>query len=140
MWIKVIFIVAAVVNFGSCHSTGAPTQACTTLTPNHGVAAQNTPPPYHVVVPLQVQQGQTMTVTIANREPGFTFRGFIIQARSVNTQAVVGRFLITNNMGTVACPTLPTDSVATHSNPSDKSSVALQWVAPTNFNGLVFFQ
>lgn len=140
MWTKLIFLLTAVVIFASCYPTGAPAEVCISMMPSHGVAAQNTPAPFQVSVPHQVKQGETVTVKIENSEPGFTFRGFIIQARAVETKAVVGKFLITENMKTVACPTLPVDSVATHTSPTEKSSLDLQWVAPINFSGPVVFQ
>lgn len=47
---------------------------------------------------------------------------------------VIGTFEVTNGMRVVACPTLPANSVATHTDNSDKTSFELRWRAPATLS------
>lgn len=143
MWLKVIFVAIFSVEYALSFSTGAGTTACGTLMPSHGgILPQQTLPPVTITRSAEnVQQGQTLTLTITSNDANFSFRGFIVQARTLaNEPEVVGRFIITDGMRAVNCQTLPATSVATHTSNNDKTSVTLQWQAYTNSLGLINFQ
>jgi hypothetical protein len=113
-------------------SSGASTLACTDLTPRHGT---NTPQTSAMPIDMTVQPGvinagDVVTITLQGR----AFKGFIVQARILGSGEVTGSFEFTSEMRTMDCRTLPSNSVATHINNEDKTSVVLRWRAPTNFN------
>lgn len=139
------------------HSNGADDLACVNLTPQHGDnTPQTSPMPVQVIVPSTVRAGQLVTVTLLG-SPGFIFRGFMIQGRTITTGIpveqqgefylhhfdyskmmillflVTGSFELTAGMRRMDCSALPPNSVATHIDNSNRASINLSWRAPSNF-------
>ena len=142
MWFKVIFLVILSHQSSYSFSTGGGTTACATLTPSHAPhVSQTSEPPYTITLSDQfVLQGQSLTLTIASTTPGIFFRGFMIQARTLEDQLVIGRFTETDTARAVNCGLLPVSSVATHRTNNEKSQITLTWEAPTTFFGVMNFQ
>lgn len=125
---------------------GAPTAACETLTPVHGI---NQPRPEEMPVDVLlesnvIREGEYLSVALRVRNDtmfgAFLFRGFIIQARindpDMNVAGrVVGSFELTEGVKHVACPQFTPNSVVTHTSNNDKGYIRLLWRAPTNIFG-----
>jgi Reeler domain len=143
MWKNlVIFCVVLRLQLTTQFPTGGGTSACETLTPSHGAnEPQISVAPITLTLSTQnLRQNEAMTVTI-EAETGFSFLGFMIQARTLaeNSQ-VIGRFEITEGMRTVNCVSLQQDSVATHSSSTSKTRIEFRWQAATTFVGIINFQ
>lgn len=144
MLLRLIFVVILCIKCTLGFSTGAGSQACLSMTPNHqGNVPQLSASPVTILLSTNnVLQGQTVSVTIQGLRNDYAFRGFMIQARASNSAdvQVVGSFRGTEGIGVVNCLTFPPNSVATHSNNELKTSITLFWDAPINFVGLLNFQ
>lgn len=141
MWFKVIFLSICLVESALSFSTGGGTSACETLMPSHNGALpqQSLPPVVITQSNANIQQGQSIIVTVTS-SPGFTFRGFMAQARSLETNSeVLGRFVLIPSMRTVNCVTLPAQSVATHTSNEERTTVTLMWQAYTSYLGAFNF-
>jgi len=114
--------------------TGAPNapHICASLTPKHGGEEQATQSPYGLAVDkTSARRGETVTLTIIPAG-GAKIRGFLIQARRANSQDTtpVGTFIPDSGSQGLACSDIP-DSSLTHSNNNERSSVSVQWKAPS---------
>ncbi|KAM9324793.1 putative ferric-chelate reductase 1 [Gastrophryne carolinensis] len=100
------------------------------MLPNHGAAAQTSSPPYTLSLDKTTYSpGDKITVTLSS--PGLTpFKGFLIQARSGSDATALGSFQVTTNAQTLTCTT--TASAVSHTSGSGKSSVQVQWTAPSS--------
>lgn len=78
-----IVVLAACVGVALSYSTGAPTEACQNLTPQHGpVQPRTTPFPYNILLSKTgVAAGETIKVTIQGKSKENKIAGFMIQAR-----------------------------------------------------------
>lgn len=138
MWLKVIFVAICFVQCALSFMTGGGTSACETLMPNHGDAVpQITQAPVTITQShSNIPQGGYLTVTVTSSAADFSFRGFMVQARSLQTnKRVIGRFVVNAGMRTVNCPTLPASSVATHTTNDDRTSFTFIWQAYTDYLG-----
>lgn len=125
---------------------GAPTQACESLIPVHGL---NQPRPEEMPVELLLETdvihpGGLISLALRVRNDtmfgSFLFRGFIIQARVMDpnmnvTGRVVGSFELTEGVRHVPCPQFTPNSVATQTSNTDKGYLRLLWRAPPNISG-----
>ncbi|XP_038059354.1 sushi, nidogen and EGF-like domain-containing protein 1 isoform X2 [Patiria miniata] len=117
--------------------SGAPTAACTTLTPGHlnngqPISAQAFASPYVIKVqPTKYTPGQPVTVTI---ESSFSFRGILLQARSGDTP--VGTWQAPIGYQLLQC-TNPGDSL-THTSMDLKAGGAqFTWTPPNSATGII---
>ncbi|XP_034830036.1 putative defense protein 3 [Maniola hyperantus] len=116
---------------------GAPVDACVkdrANQPNHG--QHRTQPlsnlPYRIVASSANYGPNSMiTVTIEGAIP---FKGFFIQARSVENNEWLGSWDETPNTSP-----LPECSAITHADPKNKIRATLLWKAPHNSQGRVYF-
>ncbi|XP_022119846.2 putative defense protein 3 [Pieris rapae] len=116
---------------------GAPIDACVkdrANQPNHG--QHRTQPlstiPYRFVASSAIYRpGMRITVSIEGAD---TFKGFFIQARSVETNGWIGAWEKTPNT-TVH----PECSSVTHADPRDKHRATLVWRSPQHSHGRVYF-
>lgn len=139
MWFKEFFLIVFCVQSSYGFPTGASTQACTSLTPNHGLnSPQNSPAPVSVTLSTpSVTEGQTLRLTITITQPQRTLRGIIIQARTVGANpVVVGQFFESTELRFLNCVTLPANSVLTHRTSAERSVFVIDWQAPSSFAGL----
>lgn len=123
---------------------GAPESVCHSLLPFHGggIPPQYSRPPYRIEpLNVAVNQGQVLKIEIRPQAPELTFGGFMIHARNINPPyQVVGRFAPSNDgvFKLINCGGF--DNTATHTSPTPKSGIALQWQAPSDFLGDVIFK
>jgi hypothetical protein len=140
----VLLIILAVKTLSS--PSGAPDlqAVCDNLTPGHGVAGQEDPSPFSLVISQTTAKGgETIRVEIQSSD-GRTFRGFYIQARTNAAEfQMIGEFLEDESEASPfnfrSCGTGVNNAV-THANKDDKSSISFNWRAPENFVGTFSFQ
>lgn len=78
-------------------SQGAPDTTCGNITPVHGASPQTTPAPYTVTPgAVRVIAGEKMLVTL-EAAAGESFMGFLLQARTADTDQVAGTFFTTDH-------------------------------------------
>lgn len=99
-------LILALVNVGfvlhvNAYSQGAPTRACSTLIPGHGVDRQYSSPPYTIEL-IPSQRGTVSVILKAENKP---FAGFMLQARSANepSRIINGRFTEDKQSQTKSC-------------------------------------
>lgn len=126
----------------SAYPSGAPIQACETLTPNHGVEAQQSESPYRITTSAtSVDGGETVLVEI-EAEQGRPFKGFFLVARVNGANQNIGEFLLNEEETTPLNFRNCGDGIrnaATHANPELKPKISVNWKAPLNFAGNIRF-
>ena len=81
-------------------------------------------------------KGSPVDVELKSKS-GSTFKGFIIEARSVAGNKIIGSFqTINSDARYVGCDGVP-QSAVTHTSPAPKKSVRVRWTAPSDFTGSV---
>ncbi|XP_073427376.1 putative ferric-chelate reductase 1 [Dendrobates tinctorius] len=122
----------------STFSNGLVYKACDTMKPEHGTTvSQTTEPPYIVSASsYSYRPGDEITVTL-QANPGMHFKGFLLQARTVPGNEIVGHFIVTaQNSQNLNCGNV--DSTVTHKDSSSKSSISARWVAPASVSRVIF--
>lgn len=123
---------------------GAPESVCHSLLPFHGggIPPSYSRPPYRIELSnVAVNQGQVLHIEIRPQVPELKFGGFMIHARSLSPPyQVVGRFApsVDGLVKLINCGNF--DNTATHTSPSPKTGIALQWQAPSDYVGEVVFK
>ncbi|XP_044158364.1 putative ferric-chelate reductase 1 [Bufo gargarizans] len=91
-----VLIFGFLVSHVSTYSNGLVYKACNTMTPQHGVSAQTTEPPYSVFASSHTYRpAEEITVTL-QASPETYFEGFLLQARSIPENEIVGHFIVTD--------------------------------------------
>ena len=85
---------------------------------------------------MKVTQGSQVTVELKSKSGG-TFKGFIIEARSVEGNSIIGTFETVNSDARYLKCDNVLQSAVTHNSPSNKKSVGVKWNAPSDFTGSV---
>lgn len=142
--ILVIFAVLAFCKNSHQHSRGAPESRCTTLAPGHGVhGSQEFPSPFDIIPSVDViRPGDKMSVEIKSVEGDRSFRGFLLQARTLTTPfEIVGQFQEQqpSSVNFLDCSGGLRTAI-THTTNADFTSRTFEWMAPTEFEGSVRFQ
>ncbi|XP_063701077.1 putative ferric-chelate reductase 1 homolog isoform X2 [Culicoides brevitarsis] len=127
-----------------CLPNGAPESTCESLLPFHGggIKPLTTVSPFNIV-PLStvVEQGQVLRVEIQADPRELVFGGFMIHARTRTTPyRVVGRFAKSAD-GTVKLINCGdgVENTATHVSPAPKLDFGLDWQAPNDYVGEIYF-
>ncbi|XP_060725470.1 putative ferric-chelate reductase 1 isoform X2 [Tachysurus vachellii] len=127
---------------GVCESypSGQVTGSCDgNMVPNHGRAAQTSAPPYTVTTDSNIyKEGDTITVTLSATTG--TFTGFLLEARLVGSNSVMGSFSVMNSAAqTLSCSGV-SNSAVSHTSKITKSEIQTKWKAPTsgNLNNIEF--
>lgn len=128
-----------------CWHNGAPEETCEHMTPQHGGPFGDTIPVDMVLGRSVVPAGEVLPISIISRNDTifgpFTYRGIMMQGRIDDpNMGVAGRVLgsfeqFPDHIRYVPCPTLPPNSVITHSINIDRTYTQVHWRAPTNFVG-----
>ena len=113
------------------YSGGADPGACDSMTPGHGSPSQGAPSPYTITPSTTtLTAGGTITVTLTGSSD---FKGFLIQAREPGTTNYYGSWL---NLPSTAQKKCTNDRAVTHTSDSTKSSIALEWQAPSSLGAV----
>lgn len=126
----VIFSVVVLATITSSYPTGAPPSSCGSSIPRHGNhVAQTTPPPVKIILSeTKVQPGQAIEIKIVGIEPDYGYKGFLIQAKNVEDNALVGTMIpIGNGSRIVDCDG---PKAVTQTNIDLKNTVTVNWKAP----------
>lgn len=115
---------------------GAPTAACTNLTPGHGNQLNFDLPLEILLSTTSLNSGSLLTISLralnGTMFGDFTYRGFMVQARTDDgTSRVVGFFETAAGVRHVTCPMYYPESSVTHTNLLDKTFTQFNWRAPT---------
>lgn len=139
MW-KILCWILLSLGSAHCRSAGVSNVACQNMTPIHGSSVPQESIARVQIVPhaYRLKRGQQLKVSLRAVSSNFTFRGFMIQARNVQSNEILGNFLPFSDAKIMACGN--SFSTASHSNPTAKSVQLLLWRAPANFRGYVRFQ
>ncbi|XP_041717832.1 putative ferric-chelate reductase 1 isoform X2 [Coregonus clupeaformis] len=126
---RYIMIIACVLRVVRCYSSGAVTEACDHMTPQHSVGAQQSPAPFSVATDRSsFKKGDEITVQLlADATP---FIGFMLQARAVGGSSPLGSFTVTSGEAQLlTCNGLPKSAIS-HTSASPKFSIQGTWRAP----------
>ncbi|RXG71673.1 putative defense protein [Armadillidium vulgare] len=123
------------------YSMGAPDVACESMTPGHGQTVRTDVPPYRLKPNVtSVFNGEKLLLTLDSQDK--PLKGFFIQARQNEDDGKpIGQFLLIKDdeHHLVNCKSGINNAV-THKSPDEKTSVMIQWQAPDNFEGDIYFQ
>ncbi|XP_064604381.1 putative defense protein 3 [Liolophura sinensis] len=129
--VALLVLLAAVLPCVHAFPSGAPATACESLTPGHrGQLPQTSAPPFAVRLEKNTYSpNEQIAVTLYSACNNEIFQGFMVQVRAVGSTAPVGFF--TNAPQTRNVPGCGSFNQAmTHTGSSEKTEVALQWIAP----------
>lgn len=131
-----VFLLVSFLVITAAYPDGAPEASCFTMLPTHGFEPQTTVPPFLILISsLDVQGGETVTVTVQGRFPLDTFRGFMVQFRNiVYPYEPVGTVLLGEGVRPMNCNGGPT--TATHINNLPTAIQPIQWIAPMMRGGV----
>lgn len=144
---RILFLLSLIVVSCRGSPNGAPaTQAvCDQMTPNHGVAAQESASPFRLEVSsTSVKSGEILSVQIISDE-GRSFKGFYLKALTNDPEnpEVVGEFEADEDESTPFnfrdCSE-KTRNAVTHASRDLKSKINFKWKSPISFGGSVHFK
>lgn len=142
-WIKITFLISAILHLKVYGSPfGAPLDACESMLPDHNPF---TPQPVEAPVDIIVSKwaifpNEKITITLRGNLTivnNFQFRGFFVQARPLSEDTPIGRFYPGNEVNAINCFGM-IQSAATHTNPTPKTEIVLEWEAPDISDPIVF--
>lgn len=144
-YIVVLVLSTHHIKFSASLPNGAPETVCDSLLPFHGggIEPLTTVSPFSIV-PLQtvVEQGSIVRIEIQADPRELVFSGFMLQARTdtIPEYRVVGKFArsVDGSVKLINCGD-GADNTATHSNTQDKLDFGLDWQAPSDYVGEVYF-
>lgn len=133
MWIKIVFLIGILcISNVRSRSGGAPLESCDDMMPQHGVnlIPQETPFPISFEAPITFISGAPVVIKLKSDNNLLNgFRGFLIQARTAESNELIGTFIASNQVQVMACSEIP-GSAATHTDRSEKFEVDITWIAP----------
>ncbi|XP_030429731.1 putative ferric-chelate reductase 1 isoform X2 [Gopherus evgoodei] len=113
--------------------------ACDSMLPSHGnFVSQTTAAPYRISISSSsFDPGNKITVTLQGIDSS-TFKGFLLQARAVSGDGIVGTFqIIDPNTQGLLCNQVENSSMS-HTNRNSKQNVTTIWVAPSGTGNVQF--
>ncbi|XP_041483136.1 putative defense protein 3 [Lytechinus variegatus] len=132
----------------AAYQNGAPDTACDTATPGHvdqGTSttidpADNANSPYSFTVEgSEYNPGGELEVSITIASGTDSFQGFLLQARKVSDDTVVGTFTAPDDeIGKLLTCNYP-GSTVTHTNNTEKTMQTFTWNAPSDLTGNITF-
>ncbi|XP_026680733.1 putative defense protein 3 [Diaphorina citri] len=134
-----LFIFLRCLNPNLGYKAGAPTFACKTMTPGHGVPTQTSASPYTIQTGAEeVDDAGRILVTLSSPPLQF-FTGFLVQARTPESDEAIGSFVqIPRNTQLLNCGTQANSSV-TQSTNARKTNIEMEWESPPDYEGSVTF-
>ncbi|XP_037763496.2 putative ferric-chelate reductase 1 isoform X1 [Chelonia mydas] len=139
-WVYCLFLFCAVF---SARVLGFPdgkiSPACDSMLPSHGNSvSQTTSAPYRISISsTSFDPGNKITVTLQAIDNS-SFKGFLLQARAVRGDGIVGTFqIIDPNTQGILCNQIQ-NSAMSHTNRNSKQNVTAIWVAPPGTGNVQF--
>ncbi|XP_069088253.1 putative ferric-chelate reductase 1 isoform X1 [Pleurodeles waltl] len=127
----IVFVCCTLHELALAYPNGQITESCSTMLPVHGGASAN-----KGVAPFTVSAsknsytpGDRITVTL-QANSGSTFKGFLLQARTIVGDATVGTFSVADLTQGLTCNTV-SNSAVSHKSSAKKTNVTADWVAPS---------
>ncbi|XP_042569888.1 reelin domain-containing protein 1-like [Cyprinus carpio] len=119
---------------GVCFSRGASVSSCVNMKPGH---ISSFPQHTHSSVTIRTSRSvylpqHTLTVTVQSSR---AFMGFLLQARSVLEDRLVGGEFMLHPPSTHTLSCLSADDTVTHSDKMLKRNLSFSWRAPTQSSG-----
>ncbi|XP_067394341.1 putative ferric-chelate reductase 1 isoform X2 [Emydura macquarii macquarii] len=139
-WICCLFLFCGVFSarvLGFPNGTISP--ACDSMLPSHNNSvSQTTSAPYNISTSsTSFDPGNKIIVTLQGVDNS-SFIGFLLQAREVRRDGIVGTFqIIDPNTQGLLCNQVQNSSVS-HTNPNSKQSVTAIWIAPSGIGNVEF--
>ena len=117
----------------TAYPNGAPVGACDTMMPNHSVGAQPDVSPYTISVePMSYSNGTTVTVNLTSSST--QFKGYLLQMRRTDNDAIIAGFSISMDGKLVECDN-ESNAAVTHTSNTNKMSASFTWTAPAQSEG-----
>lgn len=116
--------------------SGAPSGSCYNLMPHHdGTSAGLSASPYEI----HLSPGQNRIIVLIGSRQGLAYKGFIMNAKDIETGQIVGEFtIIPNNTKAIECISNIKNGV-THIDTTEKRNLEFEWVPPVNYQGTIVF-
>jgi len=122
------------------YGSGAPTSECGSLAPGHGHSAKdNSITPFSIKLnSTRISPGGSTLIELTNvGSTTDTFKGYMVQARKVSDDSVIGTFeTVSNDAKYLKCGNVA-QSAVTHALSEAKKSIKMKWNAPSDFSGKV---
>lgn len=136
-----LIIVLLMIGNSQQFSRGSPASRCDNMTPSHqGAEPQTTPSPYKIVLTEKsVGNGQRLSVELKTSVDGRKFRGFLLQARTLEG-SIIGQFQPKEEIDFNFLECNGFRTAVTNSNNNEDSSLTFEWAAPMEFIGKIKFQ
>lgn len=139
----IIFAVLVLFKSSHQHSRGAPESRCETLAPSHGgIGSQESPSIFDIIPSVDmIRPGDKMSVEIRSNAADRSFRGFLLQARTLTEPfQIVGQFQEQQPTSVEFRDCSGLRTAITHNTNEQFTSRTFEWMAPTEFEGSVRFQ
>ncbi|EMP33184.1 Glycogen debranching enzyme [Chelonia mydas] len=146
MYAKTVFLIKNVLSRHYVHlervlgfPDGKISPACDSMLPSHGNSvSQTTSAPYRISISsTSFDPGNKITVTLQAIDNS-SFKGFLLQARAVRGDGIVGTFqIIDPNTQGILCNQIQ-NSAMSHTNRNSKQNVTAIWVAPPGTGNVQF--
>ncbi|CAF2552066.1 unnamed protein product [Rotaria sp. Silwood2] len=117
---------------GHSYSSGAPSSACKSMMPQHGVSSQSCSSSYIIESDkVQYLKSDTVHITVRGSTNSDTFRGILLIAKTKTNQNIIGTWsALGSDIRTLNCGGIDNTGI-THNSPSDKSSIEALWYPPS---------
>nr|CAH0100363.1 unnamed protein product [Daphnia galeata] len=124
-------------------STGAPTQACATMTPEHGFEPQlPISSPFKTEIPAgnKVLMDEAVQLELRSQNSLVPFKGYLVMAFDQNNDTQpIGSFKLPSDGQLIDCIG-GVRNAATHKLNNAKQLATVDWVPPKNYMGTVVFR
>lgn len=136
-----LIVILLMVEDSQQFSRGSPVSRCENMTPSHQNAEpQTTPSPFKIILKEQtVGNGQRLSVELKAVEDGRKFRGFLLQARTIEG-SIIGQFQPNEEIDFNFLECNGFRTAVTNSNNDEDISLTFEWAAPMEFTGKIRFQ
>ena len=136
-----LFLILLMIENSQQFGRGSPVSRCENMLPSHqGAVPQTTPSPYKIVLKeTSIGNGQRMSVELKALENGRKFRGFLLQARTIDGR-IIGQFQPNDEIDFNFLECNGFRTAVTNSNNNEDSSLTFEWAAPMEFTGKIRFQ
>ncbi|XP_046651971.1 putative defense protein Hdd11 isoform X2 [Daphnia pulicaria] len=124
---------------------GAPSSACTTMSPVHGYPQfppQVTSSPFQTEIPAgeYALMDKAVRLELRSQKEKSKFKGFLVMAFDKNNDAQpIGTFQLPSDGKLMNCTADALDA-ATHTFNNEKQLVTIEWIPPLNYLGTVVFR